>query len=90
MGGCAVGTPQTSTRARGPARLVFHFGLPQRPNSTLSPVKKLHTIHLESGTPRGTDRLAFGAFHLTEQAYSLTWRTHLRDLSSKCLCLGAE
>ena len=41
MGGGTLRAPQTSTRARGPARLVFHFGLPQRPNPALSPAKKL-------------------------------------------------
>ena len=86
---CAGGTPQTSTKARGRTRLVFHFEPPERPNSALSPAKKLHTTRSGSEAPRGTDRLAFGGPRLSEQAYSLTWKTHLRDLSSKCLSLGA-
>ena len=72
MGGGPVRAPQTSTRARGPARLIFHFGLTERPNSALLPAQKLHRTRSGSVTSPGTDRLAFEGSRPTEQAYSLT------------------
>ena len=45
-----------------------------RPNSALSPAKKLLTTRSGSRTPPGTDRLAFGGPRFSGYSYSLTYK----------------
>jgi len=76
--------------ARPWARLVLHFGLPQRPNLMLSPAKKLLTNRLGSGTPPGTGRLAIGGRQLSGAHLACLSSSQLAQLARELSLAGLE